>query len=167
MKAIPTHGPRPVVTGIAVGLLVVAAVVAIVAWRGLSDNDAPQKGGGGGEPPASMRVVNDSLPKPEGLTLDQELVSSGQDAFVLYWAKQKAEDVIAFYTSKMPASGWKADGTRPVDVPDDPAKGGFTQAFTATFVKDEFSVTILAGDTSKAPERGASHVEITIRPLKQ
>ena len=119
--------------------------------------------GGGGEPPARLLEVFNSLPVPPGLTTDQAPVSTGGNLMAFYWAKEEPQQVLAFYNTELVALGWQAQALSTTVVSGPKLDGTQATVLLSTFVKDDLTLGIGAGENSKAPWLGATQLSIGIQ----
>ncbi len=150
---------------LAVGAAIAVALLIVPGTATDSDGVADTGDVGGGGPPAQPLVeAYDSLPVPPRITVDEPPVSTGKELMAWYWAQDPPGEILAFYTPKLVAQGWRQE-TSPAIQPSD-AKDDGSQAIaqSASFATDDLRLTISASPNTKDPARGATHFGITIQP---
>ncbi|HET9477362.1 MAG TPA: hypothetical protein VFP63_07725 [Dehalococcoidia bacterium] len=119
--------------------------------------------GGGGAPSAALLKVFESLPLPSGVAVDQPPVSTGSDTMAVYWAQETPEQLLSFYTGRLPTLGWQPETPRGAEVSGPKDDGTRSTGLSLLFVKDDLRL-IVGVSAGKDSSLGRAHFALTLQP---
>jgi hypothetical protein len=133
----------------------------------------PQRGNGseqsgaGGQPPARLLAVFNSLPLPLGLTVDEPPVSTGIELQTIYWANSEPQELVNFYNRELVALGWQPEALSTTTVSDPKLDGTRSSSVRSHFVKDDLRIVISASPNRNIVVPAVSRLLIAILPASE